>query len=559
MLSRKALGTAFVIALISTTIPAAQATLFPGFPADSDVQALTIQDHLDNYFSVISNVPVNDAVRNLGTLETPEATKFCDEFNAHGCNLDASAWLSIDSILPVCATKIENCIKNLEFVNADGSVITAKFDRYFKGKTFEAPSELGMPGGSRVSLWSASGVGASGATDKFVVNTHLSWEYKGGQTSVQSFGASVYAVSLEQDSRYKDSGIVFGPMVDELKGGSSRYGSVTDSGEINFDGSCVAVEAGLCAKRIDFPANTRVKLSLTLSNKVTGWLHGRISKPEISVNPINQMFNDLKVTADVVDVPMMYAQYKKSEVSETFTAGTKYNWQGRGNAVTSFYRQYPPESQFAMTAISTLAESVKNTSAEVHTFWNVASIGTNSSNKCLTDTTRLLGFVTTNAMAYSGNAPTWNGESLEYKVSGLHFLPDGKSLTYGTYDLAMRSDAARCLYGFSNAPISASISVTGQDGEQKVATTVVNEKDGWLYLAAYGFTFSAPTVRVKLSQTPVQPPVQSSPTVSTPTTPVVVAKPQIKPKVISIKCSNGKTVKTVSGAKPVCPKGYKQK
>ena len=348
-------------------------------------------------------------------------------------------------------------------------------------------------------------------------------------------------------------------MVDELKGGSSRYGSVTDSGEINFDGSCVAVEAGLCAKRIDFPANTRLRLSLTLSNKVTGWLHGRISKPEISVNPINQMFNDLKVTADVVDVPMMYAQYKKSEVSETFTAGTKNNWQGRGNALTSFYRQYPPESPFAMTAISTLAESVKNTAAEVHTFWNVASIGTNSSNKCLTDTTRLLGFVTTNAMAYSGNAPTWNGESLEYKVSGLHFLPDGKSLTYGTYDLAMRSDAARCLYGFSNAPISASISVTGQDGEQKVATTVVNEKDGWLYLAAYGFTFSAPTVRVKLSQTPVQPPVQSVPTVSTPTTPVVVAKPQTKPKVISIKCSNGKAVKIVSGAKPVCPKGYKQK
>ena len=76
MLSRKVLGTAFVIALMSTTMPSAQATLFPGFPADSDVQALTIQDHLDNYFSVISNVPVNNAVRNLGALETPEATKF---------------------------------------------------------------------------------------------------------------------------------------------------------------------------------------------------------------------------------------------------------------------------------------------------------------------------------------------------------------------------------------------------------------------------------------------------------------------------------------------------
>jgi hypothetical protein len=152
-------------------------------------------------------------------------------------------------------------------------------------------------------------------------------------------------------------------------------------------------------------------------------------------------------------------------------------------------------------------------------------------------------------MAYSGTAPTWDGESLQYKVAGLHFLPDGKTLTSGSYDLAMRSDTARCLYGFTNAPISASISVTSADGEQKVATTVLNEKNGWLYLAAYGFSFSAPTIKIKLTQ---EKPKEVAPT---PTPTPSASKAAIK----TIKCVKGKTVKTVKGVTPKCPAGFKAK
>ena len=70
----------------------------------------------------------------------------------------------------------------------------------------------------------------------------------------------------------------------------------------------------------------------------------------------------------------------------------------------------------------------------------------------------------------------------------------------GSYDLALRSDIARCLYGFTSAPISATIEVVSQFGEKQVAVTTVNEKNGWLYLSAKGFTFSSPTVSVKLTQ-----------------------------------------------------------
>jgi hypothetical protein len=114
-------------------------------------------------------------------------------------------------------------------------------------------------------------------------------------------------------------------------------------------------------------------------------------------------------------------------------------------------------------------------------------------------------------------------------------MPDGTSLVEGTYDLLIRSDAARCLYGFSNAPIQASISVTGEDN-QKVATTSMTEGNGWIKLSAYGFNFSDPTISVKLSQ----------------------AKAQVK-RSATITCTKGKTVKKVTGTNPKCPTGFKKR
>jgi hypothetical protein len=105
----------------------------------------------------------------------------------------------------------------------------------------------------------------------------------------------------------------------------------------------------------------------------------------------------------------------------------------------------------------------------------------------------------------------------------------------------MRSDAARCIYGFSKAPISASISIVSADGNNDVATTVAAEKDGWLSLSANNFQFSSPIIQVKFTQE----------------APVATAKPAAKQTTIT--CVKGKTTKKVTAAKPVCPKGYVKK
>jgi hypothetical protein len=95
----------------------------------------------------------------------------------------------------------------------------------------------------------------------------------------------------------------------------------------------------------------------------------------------------------------------------------------------------------------------------------------------------------------------------------------------------MRSDVARCLYKFSKAPVSATITISGE-GDKNIATTVVSERGGWLKLAAYDFTFSQKTIKVKLTQK----------------------------KQTTITCvAPGKKSQKVTAAKPKCPKGFKKK
>jgi hypothetical protein len=134
-------------------------------------------------------------------------------------------------------------------------------------------------------------------------------------------------------------------------------------------------------------------------------------------------------------------------------------------------------------------------------------------------------------------------------VASLHNLADG-SVFKGTYDLILNSEVARCLYKFSKAPISATIEVVNDSGSNQIATTTVNEKEGWVYLSAKNFTFSSPTVRVKLSQTGS---VATATPSATPT-----AKPAVAKKT-TITCVKGKTTKKVSAVKPACPSGFKKK
>ncbi|MCX6451125.1 MAG: hypothetical protein NTZ31_05430 [Actinobacteria bacterium] len=172
--------------------------------------------------------------------------------------------------------------------------------------------------------------------------------------------------------------------------------------------------------------------------------------------------------------------------------------------------------------------------------------------ECTTDSKSLAGIVTTNATMYSPGPPALNADtqSLDYKVVAPHYTRTGEVFK-GIYDLVMSSKVARCIYKFTDAPISATISIVSSEGTPSVATITLTEKNNFLHLAAYGFEFSAPTLKIKLEQAAqvVTPPIVVTP-------PVVVA-PKAAKKTLT--CLKGKLMKKVTAIKPVCPKGFKVK
>ena len=162
---------------------------------------------------------------------------------------------------------------------------------------------------------------------------------------------------------------------------------------------------------------------------------------------------------------------------------------------------------------------------------------------------KLSGVVSTNATQYIAGPPTFDetAQALDYKVAAPHYLPNG-DVFQGTYNLQISDTLARCLYGFSNAPISATVSVVSIDGTAKVATTVVKDSGGFLQLSAAGFTFSSPTIRVKLFQE-----ATSASTSKTSSGTSAKTPPS------SITCIKGKLSKKVTGVTPKCPSGYSLK
>jgi len=98
------------------------------------------------------------------------------------------------------------------------------------------------------------------------------------------------------------------------------------------------------------------------------------------------------------------------------------------------------------------------------------------------------------------------------------------------------------MYGFTEAPIRASIQVTSAEGEPQIATSSFAESQGWVYLSASGFTFSQPEIKARLIQE-----IASNPIVKAPV------------KRLLITCVKGKISRKISGVAPKCPVGFKKK
>ena len=435
-------------------------------------------------------------VRNMGTKDDFGNNPFCSSYTTESCRDSAKSNLIVNQMIPLCQIDASSsCIEGLDIYSSEGPKQAAQFVRSVGGVTFPKSTATSLPAGYTPSIWEASAVPNSSGSTKYVVGARVVWRLEDGRVSLNSFSAVVNAVNELQDSRFKAHGV----------GTATRNGKAfTYLGQMGdyTTVECAATDENYCAEVVDFSENTRVGLKLRLSKELTGWLQGRIAKPSISVTSINSNLNRVVVDASPVIVPQLYVEARLDQMSGWLREAMNW-WHTSGGLAWSDrkWRIFASEGDAVVRITKSLSKRANDTAAHVSSSWNFNSLRrVNTGNRCLDDSTKLVGLVTTNALAYNGGAPNFKNGFLNYQVAGAHFLPDGVTPVLGSYDLALRSETARCLYGFSRAPISATVSVVGSKGEKKIATTVVRERDGWLTMAAYGFTFSSPTIKVKLTQ-----------------------------------------------------------
>jgi hypothetical protein len=435
---------------------------------------------------------------------TPGWQPMCDSLEDVRCTeLAAQRGWWILRVAPPCAAALawEECIEEVSLAPRNGPPRELEYVGQVPGSTFPADEARGLPTGSTMSLFRdpASPDQSQGYA-----------AYLGGQMGGQIGG-------LRNPFRLG----TFAAQVIPYR--------LVPSGQEPSGGQCLWRQAGECAYRTDFPEEVAVRMSVRLSNVVTGWLGGRLIDPSIEVESLSNDLNRLTVTAAPVDVPLVAVAIPKASATPEILEYWRTTFTCPDNelcGVTSGQSSGPHGAD----QLRLFSDFLGDTANKVVPTWSISNLLQSTPQPCLSDRTRLIGLVTTNATVYGAAPPEFQQGVLRYSVAALHRVPGGEVLS-GSYDLVLRSDVARCLYGFSKAPISASISVTSDDGTEQVATTSVSERDGWLHLAAYGFHFSQPTISVRLTS--------QAPTKKT------------------IMCKKGSKMKKVVGVRPSCPVGWR--
>ena len=505
--------------LLLSQIPVATSATSPNWPTKPSIGFSSSEksNEIRSDSSITGYSYAEGATTGLYTRVEP-----CSDITDEKCKNSDS--IAINAILPPCETKVSDvCVESLQLTDNSGKSVKAELVKEVDTKKYQGNAKFATPYGGSISTWKAEGMPNSLGTQEYAVKVHIDLQNFSNRDcgsdpnkcpfKLGNFSASVSPVKIV-------------PIDNTLE--------------------CLWKAGNECGQVGKFSEGVRVGLSIRITNNLTGFLFGRMQDVKMEVTPYSPTINTVRVEASPVNVPSIYAYVEKSSLPQNPDI-EKY-WKQRRSNLAAQDLQSPdtvdlgPWPQYAMDDFLAFEKFVKS-GPLVQSIWKFGTgLGQATGSPCFNDKSKLLGLVTTNASTFLPYPPSFDGANLNYKVGGAHYLEDGITLTKGVYDLALRSDFARCLYGFSKAPIKAAVTISyGQEGAQNVATELVTEDKAkeWIYISAKNFTFSAPTLKVRFTQDKV---AATAPSRNS-----------------TITCVKGKTVKKVSGVAPVCPKGFQKK
>lgn len=456
-----------------------------------------------------------------------------------------------------------NCIESFHATTPSGKVVGTlkQLLPASPPHPYTANPTLDLPAAATPNIWTLDGVknGAGESTYMVAVRTmgsqtRASASAPWGKFSLDQLTMAVFAVKLQP---------AIGSSIITMREEEGRKG-IGSSGAMDLNKGCAAYDQTTCAMRVAFPEDTSFGLKLRLSQSPAGWLYGRVWQPDINTEKTSSGIT-ISIDALPVTVPVAYANSQFSALPAALQSKYQGNFSNYGKcngdpsswSCISLPRLGGPEG---MAELVSWLPLMKEKAAALTPMWMLrtfdrkalANYGGNSA-RCFADLTRISMMVTTNSTTYHSGPPDYRDGSLEYEVASPHYTPANNDFK-GTYDLVMRSDVAKCVYGFKgDAPMKATVQVTNDKGEASVATINQGERNGWLFIKAYNFGFSKPKISVKLTQEGTPASTSNSGT-STGTSP----KPAQK-KNVTIYCVKGKVVKPVTGTNPKCPSGFRKR
>ena len=426
-------------------------------------------------------------------------------------------------LLPCVSVQEKNdCIDGLTL--SDG--VSKKDSTLFKSlpySHFTADKTRGVPEGGSPSLW--SNPFNSDPSSGFVVVISGLMSSRGGKYQLENFAASVKS--------YRTMLGNYQPLTIVPAGPTSNDGRARNLSWVGSSPGCVWTDAGVCGVQTDFPGIKTITLKVRISNTQTGWLAGRLVNPNIKVEPISSNQNLLTVTAE----PARYAVVSAHVPSSSTTPEMQ-----KFNLLGDEFRSFGIKDLSELLTI--YKSATQDRATKILPGWSFTNGYGQSTNPCLQSRDGFVGMVTTNSLAYQTDAPVFSDGTLNYSLASPHFQPNGDPFE-GTYDLVINSSAARCLYKYSSAPVTAAVSITNDGATIQVASNTLQESDGWLRLDVKGFHFSDPTIKVSLQQA-------KSASAPLPTN----SQPRMGAKNVSITCIKGNQKRVITNIRPLCPTGW---
>jgi len=511
--------------------------------------------------SIMARLPgdwtINSNVAVCRTLEDSECIK-------PGLILDVRA------LFDKCTSDSDrDCIVSFGATKSDGTKLKGELKEVFASQSaFTGDPKQGIPDGVGASIWTLK----DGSTSQdYALVTGLELRVNGAAES-RAAGNDSRVSRVKMISALQPVELVNSPQYREV---TQQVVDGIRTGNASSIGECFVVANGKCALNQAFDTSINFELTVRLSKGVPGWMVGRIQDFKLGSKTLSDQDGfEMTISGNPskVGAVIAWSKWKDTtpEIRSLYAEGVDGQQWRPGKQVSEELLIQNGESRTILTFINEAGERsirhfnawlplISDKATAMRTRWNLQSVEDRSRqyDQCSAGK-GLVGVINSNASVYSDGPPTFNRATgtLEYKVAAPHYTSDGTTKHIGSYDLTMRSDVARCIYGFSDAPISATLSIESDGGTNIISTESVSEKDGLIKLRASGFTFSSPTIKVKLSQASATP--TATPTPSPSPTSASAVKKSTSRAAKTVTCVKGKQRVKLSQSKGDCPKGFKR-